>query len=331
MQTQLSFAAEHRSFINGALIDQSQISSMKNWYPVSICDQTLDVFWRDLGEQKFHASFFQNTLNEQARSQRRVCKTSINVLGQFSNFVEPTAFVFHVSRCGSTLMTQMLSTLAHCIVLSEPPVIDIFFRTYKEFSEKNVRIFQQLIAALGQKRFDNERNLIIKLDSWHLGRIDFIRAAFPQTPMLFLYREPQQVLASHRRQRGPQMIPDFVDMGNLQVDRSDLSPSDLDAYCLRVLDQFYATAIEHYHVSNLQLINYSDLPKLVWEKLLDQLSITCSTDELGQVKARSQFHSKNTDQSFHGDPPSQIEHIDIKKTLEFYQRLESLRQSQSNA
>jgi hypothetical protein len=187
-----------------------------------------------------------------------------------------------------------------------------------------------LIAALGQKRFENERNLIIKLDSWHLGQINFIRAAFPKTPMLFLYREPQQVLASHQRQRGPQMVPDFVDMGNLQVDRSDLSPGDLDAYCLRVLNQFYATAIEHYHVSNLQLINYSELPMLVWEKLLDQLSITCSTDELTQVKARSQFHSKHTEQSFNGDPPLQKVHIAIKDTQELYQQLESLRLSQSS-
>lgn len=327
MQTSLSFVAEHRSLIQGELVEQNQLSSLKNWYPVSICDQTLDIFWRDMGEQKFHASFFQNTLHEQAQERRRVCRTSVNALAQFTNSVEPTAFVFHVSRCGSTLLTQMLSTLAHCIVLSEPPVIDIFFRTHKESNDRNIDTFRQLVSALGQKRFDNDRNLIIKLDSWHLGRIAFIRAAFPQTPLLFLYRDPQQVLASHQRQRGPQMIPDFIDMGSLCIDRSELSPGDLDGYCLRVLDRFYVTAIEHQN--DLKLINYCELPMFIWEKLLSQLSIDCSVEELAQLKARSQFHSKHPHQSFNGDPPLLKEHAHFKATREFYQQLESLRLTHS--
>lgn len=320
-----SFANEHRSYLQAQLIDADQLDTFKNWYPVSIDEKTGELIWRDMGNQRFGASFFQDSLHEQARDQRRVCKTTIGTLDQFDDFIEPSAFIFHVSRCGSTLMTQMLSTLSHCIVLSEPPVIDMFFNTMKESKETNIATFRKLIHALGQRRFANENNVIIKLDSWHLGQIRFIREAFPNTPMLFLYREPKQVLASHQRQRGPQMIPDFVNFGELQVEYNTLSPGDLDAYCLAVLDQFYSAAIQHHTKSGLQLINYSELPTIIWEKLLSQLEIDCNAEELAQMKARSQFHSKHPQKSFEGDPISQQAHPHLSITQERYQQLESLR------
>jgi hypothetical protein len=320
-----SFANEHRSYLQAQLIDANQLDTLKNWYPVSIDEKTGELIWRDMGDQRFSASFFQDSLHDQAHDQRRVCKTKLDALDQFDDFIQPSAFIFHVSRCGSTLMTQMLSTLSHCIVLSEPPVIDMFFNTMNESKETNIATFQKLIHALGQRRFANEKNVIIKLDSWHLGQIRFIREAFPNTPMLFLYREPRQVLASHQRQRGPQMIPDFVNFGDLQVEYSTLSPGDLDAYCLAVLDQFYSAAIQHHAMSGLQLINYSELPAIIWEKLLSQLAIDCNAEELAQMKARSQFHSKHPQNSFEGDPTSQQAHPHLSITQERYQQLENLR------
>jgi hypothetical protein len=37
--------------------------------------------------------------------------------------------IFHVSRCGSTLVAQMLAALPHHIVASEPPILDDLLRT----------------------------------------------------------------------------------------------------------------------------------------------------------------------------------------------------------
>lgn len=108
-------------------------------------------------------------------------------IGRNGDPIAPSAFIFHVSRCGSTLLTQMLASLEQCIVLSEPPVIDVFFRNYcqrTKHQEDRIKIFRQLIAALCQKRFQLESHLIIKHDSWHISRINFIKAAFPDVPLL---------------------------------------------------------------------------------------------------------------------------------------------------
>lgn len=326
MPAHSGFVAEERSFLRGEMIDAQALSSLKNWYPVTFCDQTGAVYWRDMGNQRFIESFFQNSLNAQPQDQRRICKTPVDALTQITDSVAPTAFIFHVSRCGSTLLTQMFSHLPHCIVLSEPPAIDAFFRHYQESSQKNILLFQHLIATLGQRRSDQEKHFIVKFDSWHIGRLDFIRQAFPQTPMIFLYRDPQQVLASHQRQRGPQMIPGFVDMGDIKVDQTAIFPGDLDAYCLRVLDQFYASAISQHKNHNLQLLNYHELPTVMWESLLAQFNIQLTAEELAQVKLRSQYHSKHPQQNFRGDPTAGIQHAASEKTRELYLQLELLRQ-----
>ena len=35
--------------------------------------------------------------------------------------IDPTGFIFHLARCGSTLVSQMLAALPEHIVLSEAP------------------------------------------------------------------------------------------------------------------------------------------------------------------------------------------------------------------
>ncbi|MBC3872929.1 sulfotransferase family protein [Undibacterium flavidum] len=326
MQAYDGFVSEERSFIRGEPVDSSTLDSLRNWYPITFCHQSNELYWRDMGQQRFVESFFQNSLNTQPRDQRRVCRTPVSALSQFTECVAPTAFIFHVSRCGSTLLTQMFSHLAQCIVLSEPPVIDAFFRVYSENSPESILIFQQLIAALGQRRAGEEKHFIVKFDSWHISRLAFIRKAFPQTPLLFLYRDPQQVLASHQRQRGPQMIPGFVNLGNICADLTDLMPGDLDGYCLRVLDQFYTCAISHHLEHDLRLLNYHELPALVWESLLSQLNLSLTLEELEQVKARSQYHSKHPQQNFLGDPQAHVKHACSDKTEKLYLQLEKLRQ-----
>ncbi|MBC3807795.1 hypothetical protein H8K52_10615 [Undibacterium seohonense] len=332
MSQQTGFSSVERSFIRGQSVDVTDLESLKNWYPVLISKHPDEVFWRDMGQQRFTDSFFQNSLDAQDRNLRRVCKTGKASLASIEEYIAPTAFVFHISRCGSTLLTQMLASLEQCIVLSEPPVVDQFFRNYckgKEINEEQITIFRQLIAVLGQKRFDRESHFIIKFDSWHIDRLDFIRQAYPDVPVLFLYRQPQEVLASHQKQRGPQMIPNFIDLGNIQVDQHDVQISDLDAYCLRVLDQYLLAALQHADNRQLHLINYAELPTVVWEKCLPDLHIKCTEDELQSLRHRASFHSKHPQQNFAEKLEVRAPHPFLAHTQALYAQLEGLRLQQS--
>ncbi|PAV93766.1 hypothetical protein WR25_26873 [Diploscapter pachys] len=44
----------------------------------------------------------------------------------------PSALVFHASRCGSTLIAQLLASQARNIVLSEPPPLDNLLRAARQ-------------------------------------------------------------------------------------------------------------------------------------------------------------------------------------------------------
>lgn len=314
MEIKPGFAAEERALLRGLQIDACHLPSMLGWYPVAIDAARDSLCWRHLGEVRFLESFFLDTLNQQGREQRQLCLTPLASLPERIGSmpqVPPTAFIFHVSRCGSTLLTQMLASLPQCIVMSEPPVIDAFFRHYHAHPELQnaASIFQNLIAALGQKRQPEESHFFIKFDSWHLPWVPFVREAYPDIPIIFLYREPQAVLASHQRQRGPQMIPGLLNTSRLKTEKlaeeSIIAAADFDAYAASMLSSMFEAGLEHALTADLILLNYQQLPSVLWDELLSVFQLDCDAQALLKLKARSSLHSKHRNIHFTGDPESE--------------------------
>ncbi|RZJ13309.1 MAG: hypothetical protein EOO54_20070, partial [Haliea sp.] len=233
----------------GAEVSLGDLPSLRRWFPVALDVAPLTLWWRYLGEHRFVEPFFQDSFALQDRQGRKVCRTPLCALEEFADGVAPTAFIFHVSRCGSTLITQMLASLPSCIVISEPPVLDAFFRLHHHQPARSggIGTLRSLVAALGQRRSAEERHLFVKFDSWHMPWMPLVRQAFPETPIVLLYRDPVQVLASHRLQRGPQMVPGMVDTSLLRADASAIAPSDLDGYASKVLDAIFSEALRALH------------------------------------------------------------------------------------
>jgi len=110
--------------------------------------------------------------------------------------------IFHMSRCGSTLMSQQIAALECNIVASEPAPLDAILRAHQRIPtlprEIQVSWVRAMAAALGQPRC-GEQALYIKTDCWHIHQIDLIREAFPEVPWIFLYRDPIEVMVSQQR------------------------------------------------------------------------------------------------------------------------------------
>jgi hypothetical protein len=49
---------------------------------------------------------------------------------------------------------------------------------------------------MGRQRTSEQKAYFVKFTSYNVLFIDFIKAAFPDVPCLFLYREPGEVLVS---------------------------------------------------------------------------------------------------------------------------------------
>lgn len=298
-------APQRRALLRAPEITPAQAGSLNGWYPVAVGEHPDGLWWRRLGLRPFSEPFFSDTFRHQPPAERQLCFSDWQAPAALSDTLAPSAFIFHVSRCGSTLLTQMLGTLPSCVALSEPPVVDDFLQRRQGGDADPVRL-RALVRALGQRRDPRQRHLVIKLDSWHLRDLALFRAAFPDTPMVFLYREPLQVLASHRRQRGAQMLPGLIDAdwlgitfgepdGATAADRDrHLAPSDLDRYCLHVLAALMEAALAaQAHARPLLLLNYTELSALAELPLLARLGIRPGRGERVNMMRRAAFHAKH--------------------------------------
>jgi hypothetical protein len=306
--------AHERALLRGTVWPYVPGQSMVGWYPMTLSadEHGPTLAWRYLGERALTEAFFQDSFVSLPADDRRVCYTPLAALAQFENTqdqrcfhrsIKPSAFVFHVSRCGSTLLTQMLAQLPSCVVLSEPPVLDSFFRLHQSQPQVSggAAVFSQLLAALGQARGD-AKHLVVKLDSWHAPWIPWVRSVLNDVPLFFLYRQPQEVLASHRRQRGLHMVPGLLPLAPLRVAQA-LHAGDLEGHARGVLTAIFQSALASADTAGLQLLNYSQLPQAVWERVMPAMGLACDQAALTAVQARAQFHAKHGAQPFTGDAP----------------------------
>lgn len=309
---------EHQ-LLSGQPVAAETLTSLHNWFPATL--QGREIVWRYV-QDRFTASFFADTLQRQNPAQRYVCRTGFDWLERLEPGLTPSAFIFHTSRCGSTLLTQLLATLSRCIVMSEPPIVDAFLRLHQTDPEAGGGSagLRQLILALGQQRSPEETHFFIKLDSWHIQFLPILRAAFPDTPCWFLYREPEAILASHQRQRGPQMVPGVIST----LATETLEAGDLDGYCAKILAGFFKAALAN--VEHLQLINYRQLPDILWQDLLPRQGLDCTPVQLERMRQRAGFNAKSQGILFSADvTPASSHPILQQRVAPLYAQLEQHR------
>jgi hypothetical protein len=228
-----------RALLRGNVVPYVAGQSLADWYPMALDgsgEQPL-LAWRYLGERRLSGAFFQDNFSALDAADMRVCYTPLSALAQFDagqglRSLQPSAFVFHVSRCGSTLVTQMLSQLPSCVALSEPPVLDSFFRLMhaQPLGFDWALIFRQLLAALGQARRASEAHLIVKLDCWHAPWMSWVRQVYPDVPMVFVPRAPAGSGLAHTP-TGHANGARHVALGALAVDRADATRGRLGWVC----------------------------------------------------------------------------------------------------
>ena len=324
--------------VRGQWILEEIIESLETWYPVDVIDENgvPVIFWRFVGNVLFNKPFFADAFMSLPLEHIKVTRTGYKALEQFDDraCLRPKAFIFHASRCGSTLLTQLLSTLSSCIVLSEPPAFDAALRWAKRTKDqaRAIDLLQNIVRALGQKRYD-ESHYFIKLDSWHINHLTFIRDVFPQVPCYFLYRDPLTILASHKRCRGPQMVPDLIPSDMVGVKPDPTHIQNLDAYCVKILIRFFQSALDSAKSGHVVLVNYFQLPEYIWHTFIPSFSIDITTDEFEAMKGRSTRHSKNTSLKFAVDESVELDSVSkalLDEVEELYLELENMRKEQTD-
>jgi hypothetical protein len=229
----------------------------------------------------------------------------MNVLSQMAvpNPGHPAGFIFHISRCGSTLAARMLSALKSHRVLSEPQPFDGI--VCARLNNPSVKIKDQilwlkgLMKSFGQRTDPSLRHLFIKFDSWHAMALPLIRRAFPQVPVLFLYRDPVEVLVSHRRIPGRHMVPGLIAPEWFGGSLNDIRKMNLTEYGVWVLARLFQAARAQADSAGMSMLNYARLPEALWA--IDPFGLDFTSPEIRAMKAVSRFDSKNPLERFKKD------------------------------
>jgi hypothetical protein len=178
----------------------------------------------------------------------------------------------------------MLARLDGHIVVSEAPPLDAVAQLCRADEAADVALLRAMVGALGQVRNPGEDRYFLKLDSWHILALPLFRRAFPDTPWTFLYRDPTEVMVSQARQRGVQMVPDFVPPSLYGLDLPGGVPDE--DYWARVLAVICQGAADGHAQGGGLLVNYRQLPEALAASILPHFGIA-PTPEERQAMARA--------------------------------------------
>ncbi len=315
----------------------------KGWLPTATSWQQSELYlhWSYFGDARLREPFFEGDVQRCMFKPFNRLFRHTTPIAKLAGWLEahpplpPRGFIFHMSRCGSTLVSQMLAALARNVVISEASPIDDVVRARQMRPdlgpEQHALWLRSMIGALGQMRSGDESNYFIKLDCWHTLALPLFRRAFPDVPWVFLYRDPVEVMVSQRRMPGMQMIPGMLDAGVLGVEPSDRPPTP-EQHCARVLTRICEPVLQDYSKDEGLLVNYRQLPEAVWTTILPHFGIECSEADCAAMVAAAQFDAKMPSAPFTPDIDSKQQ--DATETLraaanerlgDIYRQFEALR------
>jgi len=305
--------------------------------PVELDLNKRELIWRNLGQFHNYEGFFGTSLATfaQLRSIGRPgvieesFHTDVDVLESdeiLTEYIYPTAFIFHAGRCGSTLLSKSLSRSRSNLVFGEADIHNLIWGIFSNnwqsapvFGEGEKRLYKHLILAMGRRRLDTHKNHIIKFTSTNMLMIDLIRSVFPDVPALFIYRKPTEVLRSLSRKE-----PDWAtfNSGRLKTFVAGVAAviSEPEFY-QQTINRFFSAALGA-EKSGFKFLNYDRLTALDLPMILGALNVSYDQTELSQMQDQFEYDSKSEFKLKPHEKSEALTEITVSKELDaLYQRL----------
>jgi hypothetical protein len=272
------------------------------WLPISVADQSgmPVVDWAYFGARRLVEPLFEDSIRQTLRlplnclTRHRTPLADLSACAGARPSLGPDGFIFHMSRCGSTLVSRMLASDPANVVISEANVVDTVVgsrrRSLPESEAWHATLLAAVVRALASKRTDEQSRCFVKLDSWHALSLPLFRRAFPDVPWIFLYREPGEVLASQIAQRGIQTMPEYLEPALFGLSDEDTQPAD--DYCARVLNSTCEAVLHNYALGGGILVNYRELPNAVGTRILPHFGMTSDEQQLADMMRAATFDAK---------------------------------------
>jgi hypothetical protein len=277
------------------------------WMPVDavVVDGRPGLLWMPMADVRFTEPFFQQTVDRvRAENPERAERfTEFDALLQFNEQlprVEPSGFIFHSSRCGSTLLANACRSLTNSVVLSEANAIDKLVARFitdadDPVKEKLYSVFlRAVVNALAQP--ETASRVFIKFSCCSVSQLERISRIWPQVPWLFLYRDPVETIVSNVSNPPPWLLDeDHRILAHITgTSPADVAAMSLEERCARSIGSFFSTAHTLAN-DNSMLLNYNQLSLPVICNVLRFFGVSPAAAEIDEITSRSRLYSKTAE------------------------------------
>lgn len=278
------------------------------WMPVDavVVDGRPGLLWMQMSDVSFSEPFFQQTVDRvrtehPGRTERFTEFDALLQLDQVLRRVRPAGFIFHSSRCGSTLLANACRCINDSVVLSEANAIDKLVARFITDANDPVReslysvLLRAVVNALAQRE-SGEQRVFIKFSCCSVSQLERIGRIWPRVPWVFLYRDPIETIVSNVSNPPAWLLDeDRRILAHITgTTPAQVAEMPLEELCARSIGSFFSTAHTLAN-DNSMLLNYRQLSLSVLCDVLRFFGLRPTAAEMETVTSRSRLYSKNAE------------------------------------
>ena len=283
-------------------------TDLQGWMPADavVVEGRPELAWLNMDGVNFSEPFFQQTVDrvKSQHPERHERFTEFATLLQLENTfdaIAPTGFIFHSSRCGSTLLANACRAIDGAVVVSEPPAVDkLVARFITDIDEHGTKeklysiFLRTVVKALGQRRRGDEKYLFIKFACCSVSQIERIQRIWPNVPWIFLYRDPVETIVSNLQNQPAWLLDEDrrVLAAITGSSSNELAKMGTEELCARAIGSFYATANRVANDRAL-LLNYAQLSPAEIANALQFFGVEPAAPEIEMIARQNQMYSKS--------------------------------------
>ena len=279
-----------------------ELADLAHWTPVrfDLTTPNPTVDWADLSAERFVEPFFDQTVARWSTGPRAqpLVRTGLDALLALDTepSLDPSGLIFHFSRCGSTLVSRLLSTLPGLVVIAEPSPLNALLGLdpSRVDGATLVQVVRLLVRALGRRRHGDEQHLVLKCTSWNVRRQEILTAAFPGTSWAWVQRDPAQVVASLLARPPGWLgfgVPPAQTALRFGIDPASVPGMPRAEFAARALAAmlFSASAGPPRRIC----IDHAELPEAVWQRVAPHFGIEIDSAAIDRMAEQARFYSKD--------------------------------------
>ena len=263
----------------------------ESWLPTRAALQPdgLYLAMRPIPAGELRDAFLQETI-ARVPAQESVARIARDDLGRAAPGTAPAGIIFHVARCGSTVISQLLRELDVKVYAEPQPFNELLLPPHAWPREDLVAALRSLGAAFARHAAGP---WVLKCSSWNTLFCELLAEAFPRAPWVLSLRDPVEVCVSLQAQP-PGWLRESEEPGRrlYRVVQPQGEPASAEERVARVFGAF-CEAAARLGRDRGRLVPYPSLPSSVSDTVVPHFALRIGERERARMAEASRRYSKS--------------------------------------